>query len=90
MSNMSRYNSQGNNRGPSDLQWLEDGINYLGAWASDICSIGRKTKESSTARSNSRRGKLSRRSKDGKLRKSRGKRKIIRIREREIEIYVED
>lgn len=92
MGKLSRYDSQKGNLGPSDMQWLEDGVNYLGAWVGDILSFGRKTKKSRKGKSSANKGYLTRGAKNGKLHLPRGKRKTIRYREREreIEIFIED
>lgn len=92
MGKLSRYDDQKDTRGPSDLQWLEDGVNYLGAWTGDILSFGRKTKKSRKRRPGANKGNLTRGAKNGKLHLPKGKRRTIRYREREreIEIFIED
>jgi len=86
MRNLSRYRAQENDKqiGPSDLQWLEDGINFLGAWAKDIVFPGKKKSEITTTNDAANKpGKISKR------KRKRG-RKVIRVREREVEVIIED
>jgi hypothetical protein len=86
MSDLSRYRAQEEDEqsSPSDLQWLEDSIHFLGAWTKDILSPSKNSSEPVTTEvSNRKPGKITKR------KQSRG-RKIIRIREREIEIIIED
>lgn len=89
MSDLSRYRAQKGDdpHGPSDLQWLEDGINFMGAWMKDTLFPGKEETSEDVmiieAPAN-KSGKLSRRK-----RNSNRKRRIIRARERTIEI-IED
>ena len=86
MSNLSRYRAQEEDEqgDPSDLQWLEDSIHFLGAWAKDILRPSKNSSKPLTSEvSNHKPGKITKR------KQTRG-RKIIRIREREIEVIIED
>jgi len=86
MSNLSRYRAQEEDEqgNPSDLQWLEDSIHFLGAWAKDILRPSKNSSEPLTSEvSNRKPGKITKR-------KQTSGRKIIRIREREIEVIIED
>ncbi len=70
----------------SDLQWLEDSVNYLGSWIKDIVTPSKKQSESTIVEvPENKVGKISKR-----RRRKRRPRKIIRLREREVEIIVED
>jgi hypothetical protein len=87
MRNLSRYRAPEEDKktNPSDLQWLEDGINFMGAWTKDILFPDkRKPKMGTVVNSAS--------SKPDKMtkRKKRRGRKVIRIYEREIEVTVDD
>ena len=50
MRNLSRYRAPKEDEqiAPSDLQWLEDGINFLGAWTKDILCPGKSKSEIAT------------------------------------------
>jgi len=86
MSNLSRYRAQENDEmsNPSDLQWLEDGINFMGAWMKDtLFPTKRESDIIITDDLECEPDKITKR-------KQKRGRKIIRIREREIEITIED
>lgn len=87
MRNLSRYRAQEEDKqtNPSDLQWLEDGINFMGAWTKDILFPGKRKSKSVIVNNsaNSKPGKMTKR-------KKRRGRKVIRIYEREIEVTVDD
>ena len=87
MRNLSRYRAPEEDKktNPSDLQWLEDGINFMGAWTKDILFPDKRKPKMGTV-VNSARSKPDKMTK----RKKRRGRKVIRIYEREIEVTVDD